>query len=129
MIRHLAALAALVVMCGLAISCGSSTTPEIQQRAHVVLVSFAWAAPSRQTYGHPSVAGVVRNDGHATAKNTKVYCRVLGEGLVVVETDEAIVGTVAHGQTVPFTVIFYGRTDWYGCYPTQWTDITIHWND
>lgn len=127
--RQFAALAALMAMSSFAISCGSSTTPEIQQHAHVVLVSFAWAAPSRQTYGHPSVAGVVRNDGHATAKNTKVYCRVLGEGLVVVETDEAMIGAVAPGQTAPFTIIFYGRTDWYGCYPTQWTDISIRWND
>ena len=127
--KQLAALAALGVLCSLAMACKGSATPEIPKYARVVLVSFVWVAPSLQTYGHPSVTGVVKNEGQATAGSTKVSCRVLGSGFAIVETGEVTIGAVTPGQSSPFAIIFYGLTNWYGCYPTQTTDISITWND
>ena len=114
-------LAALVIL--FAFACGTSTNPELPKYVQVELVSFVrvW------TYGHPSITGVVQNTGAATARFVKVYCRVLGVGFAVVATGEATLGTMAVGQSLPFAVIFYGLTDWWGCYPTQATDISIGW--
>jgi hypothetical protein len=125
--KSFAAIAALAVVFSLA--CGSSTTPEIPKYARVVLVSFVWVAPSGQTYGHPGVTGVVKNEGLGVAGSAAVSCRVLGSGMAVVTTGEAILGKIDPGQTVPFSIVFYQLTDWYGCYPTQATDFSIRWND